>query len=80
MTLSGVNGGSIAEGDVELGVRQPTTVHFDGLLAEVDALRREPQLVECSFYAQVADEAVGVDLGLLQRELLDDDPLLEQWQ
>ena len=62
--LRGVNGGGVGEIDVELGVGETGTIHQNGLLAEVDALRCEPQLLELSFDSQVADEAVGVDLRL----------------
>ena len=62
--LSSIYGSSVGEIDVELGVGEAGTVHQDGFLAEVDALRHEPQLLKLSFDSQVADEAIGVDLRL----------------
>ena len=64
--LCGVYGGGVGEIDVELGVGEAGTVHQDGFLAEVDALRHEPQLLKLSFDSQVADEAVGIDLRLTE--------------
>ena len=70
--LSSIYGSSVGEIDVELGVGETGTIHQNGLLAEVDALRCEPQLLELTFDSQVADEAVGVDLRLSEGKFLDD--------
>ena len=75
-----VNGSRIAQGKVDPGVGDPCAVHLCRLLVEVDAFRVEPQLVELAFDAQVADKTVGVDLRLLERQFVDDHPLLQQGQ
>ena len=62
--LSSIYGSSVGEIDVELGVGETGTIHQNGLLAEVDALRCEPQFLELTFDPQVVDETVGVDLRL----------------
>ena len=64
--LRGVDGSGVTEGDVELGTGELGTIHQDGLLVEMDTLRREPQLLELAFDPQVVDKAVGIDLCLFE--------------
>ena len=75
-----IYGSRIAQGDVEPGVRKSGTIYLCRFLVEVDTIRGKPQLVEFAFDAQVADKAVGIDLCLMERQLVDDHPFLQQWK
>ena len=74
----GVHRCCVRQLDVEVGLRQTGTVHLHRLLVQIDAFRRQPQLLHPAFDAQVAEKTVGVESGLLQREFVDYHTLFQQ--
>ena len=73
-----INGRRVAQGDVQLRVRYARPVHRRRPLVQVDAVRAQPQFADVALHPQVADEAVGVHLRLVDAQLVDDHPIVKQ--
>ena len=62
----GICGSGITECDIQTGLHQAGAIYLYCLLVEIDPLRREPQFLQATLDAQVADKPIGVDTGLLE--------------
>ena len=76
--LCGVNSSSVTKCDVDIRIRQASTVDLSSLSVEVYTLRCQPQLLHAAFYPHIADKSVGVDACLLKRQFVDNHTFLQQ--
>ena len=69
----GVFGNGVAQGHIELGVGQDGMVDVDVLLGQVDAVGLQAEQAYLSLDAERVHEVGGVDLHLLEGQLVDHD-------
>ena len=76
--LGGVGRHTVGQGHRDAGVGELDIVQAHILGSEVDAVTLEAQLPDGSLHTGGINEVDGVDLGLLERQLVDLDSLLQQ--